>query len=300
MRAHLHNTSRGNDRRVTEAAWRENVGGLCLACVGPRRPTSRLAAVTALMGLDTRLKLARLYCITDGRASVSEFSDLVGEAFAGGVDLLEVRDAALNPEQLLERLEAARDIAFRYQGIVVVRSDAEVGHRFSTDALALGAADGAAGPARKQQHEWALIGRSAHDADQVRAAQADPDTHFLLVGPVFGAATPPVPGPDLIRSTAAAFAPTATTAKPWFAVGGINAGNLDDVLAVGARRVAVSAALTTAADVAKAAEQLSDRLRAAWRDTEGSQQYAVHAAAGDNGGPNATSPAPGGDPEPRA
>lgn len=54
--------------------------------------------------------------------------------------------------------------------------------------------------------------------------------------------------------------------RPWFAIGGIDAGNLDEVLDAGARRVVVVRAITEADDPAAATAELAKRIRAraAW------------------------------------
>ena len=50
--------------------------------------------------------------------------------------------------------------------------------------------------------------------------------------------------------------------RPWFAIGGIDHANLDDVLAAGATRVVVVRAITEADDPAAATAALARRLRA--------------------------------------
>jgi thiamine-phosphate pyrophosphorylase len=47
---------------------------------------------------------------------------------------------------------------------------------------------------------------------------------------------------------------------PWFAIGGITLGNLDDVLAAGARRICVVSAILNAQNVAKACAEFRQRL----------------------------------------
>ncbi|MBW3707884.1 thiamine phosphate synthase, partial [Streptomyces griseus] len=51
-------------------------------------------------------------------------------------------------------------------------------------------------------------------------------------------------------------------ARPWFAIGGIDTGNLDQVLDAGARRVVVVRAVTEADDPAAATAELARRVRA--------------------------------------
>jgi thiamine-phosphate pyrophosphorylase len=58
-----------------------------------------------------------------------------------------------------------------------------------------------------------------------------------------------------------AAAPQSGVNIPWFAIGGITLGNLDDVLAAGARRICVVSAILNAPDVAKACSEFRQRLK---------------------------------------
>jgi thiamine-phosphate pyrophosphorylase len=49
-------------------------------------------------------------------------------------------------------------------------------------------------------------------------------------------------------------------ATPWFAIGGLDAGNVGEVVARGARRIVVVRAITDAADPEAAARVLRERL----------------------------------------
>jgi len=105
-----------------------------------------------------------------------------------------------------------------------------------------------------------LIGRSTHDDAQVAAATTE-DVDYFCVGPCWPTPTKPgraAPGLDLVRAAA-----QSGTAKPWFAIGGIDLARLPEVVAAGARRVVVVRAITAADDPAAAARLLKDELRAA-------------------------------------
>ena len=95
------------------------------------------------------------------------------------------------------------------------------------------------------------------------AALADPEVNYLTVGPVFGGLTPDA-GLELVRYATRVAPPGDPDSKPWFAVGGITAATLDRVLDAGAKRIAVSRAITAAADPEAAAIALKDRVRQAW------------------------------------
>jgi thiamine-phosphate pyrophosphorylase len=82
---------------------------------------------------------------------------------------------------------------------------------------------------------------------------------YFCVGPCWPTPTKPgrpAAGLDVVRHVAAL-----EVERPWFAIGGVDLGNLDEVLEAGARRVVVVRAITEADDPAAAAKAFSERLR---------------------------------------
>lgn len=228
--------------------------------------------MTALRGVDARLRSARLYLCTDTRSRQGDFEDFAAEVFAGGVDILQVREKGLDPERELEVLQQARRAAAATSGLVSVNDDPVLGGRFSTDVLHLGQTDGSAGAARRHLHRWAVIGRSTHTPEQLQEAVGDPDVDYFCTGPVWATPTKPdyVPaGLGLVRAAARTAPPQVAGSKPWFAIGGIDLQNLDEVLAAGARRVVVVRAITGAEDPRAAARAFRTRLNEVWREDPG-------------------------------
>ncbi|HEY5981401.1 MAG TPA: thiamine phosphate synthase [Microlunatus sp.] len=237
--------------------------------------------MTVLLGLQARLRLARLYLCTDARTERGDLAEFCEAVFAGGVDILQIRQKEMEPEQELEALQVARRAAERHQALVCVNDSAALAERFSADVLHLGQTDGSSRRARRRLHRWAMIGRSTHAPKQTDRAIADADADYFCVGPVYATSTKPDYEPvglDLVRYAAQVAAPHDLAAKPWFAIGGIDADNLDDVLAAGARRVCVVRALTLATDPEASARELSSRLRRAWRSDPAMEQYTLAAA----------------------
>ncbi len=242
-----------------------------------------MEGVTALMGLDARLRLAKLYLITDSRSKQGDLADFLKAAFAGGVDIVQIREENMPREAELEVLELARTAAMLHQNIVCVTDSAALAGEFHADMLHLGQGDGPSALARAQLHRWALLGRSTHSSAEVDAAMADPDVDYLTVGPVhttsLNPAYPPV-GLDPVRH-AARVAPVATiTSKPFFAIGGIGLDTIDAVIEAGARRVCVVSAITRASDPQEAAQQLRRRLQQAWNADPAMERYTMQAVAG--------------------
>ncbi|HEY7401764.1 MAG TPA: thiamine phosphate synthase, partial [Actinomycetota bacterium] len=95
-----------------------------------------------------------------------------------------------------------------------------------------------------------LVGVSCHSPEDHLAAP--PEADYLTAGPVW--ATPTKPGRpgtglELVRNAR-------TLSRPWFAIGGIDLGNVHQVVEAGATRIVVVRAVTEAEDPAAAVTAL--------------------------------------------
>ncbi|GHG71962.1 thiamine phosphate synthase [Streptomyces griseocarneus] len=208
-----------------------------------------------------RLADARLYLCTDARkrqGDLPEFLDAVlGD---GGVDIVQLRDKGMEAGEELEHLAVFAEAARRHGRLLAVNDRADVAHAIGSDVLHLGQGDLPVPAARAILGEDVLIGRSTHAEAEVDAAVAEPGVDYFCTGPCWPTPTKPgrhAPGLDLVRY-AAALEPV----RPWFAIGGIDEGNVDEVLAAGARRIVVVRAITEADDPGAAAARLAERIRA--------------------------------------
>lgn len=207
------------------------------------------------MDSRARLEAASLYLCTPDRPDLAAFLDAV---LAGGVDVVQLREKGIEARRELELLAVVRQAAERYGALWSVNDRADVAHASGADALHLGQDDLPVTAARALLGGDVLLGRSTHNVAQVDAAAVEAGVDYFCVGPTWPTPTKPgraAPGLDLTRYTAAL-----ATTRPWFAIGGINLDNLDQVLAAGATRVVVVRALTEAADPRAAAAALKARL----------------------------------------
>lgn len=210
------------------------------------------------MGVDDAIGRARLYVCSDAREDAADLRAFARAAFAGGVDILQVRDKRLDAGDELTALGVVAEEAARAGALFAVNDRADVAALCRAPVFHVGQRDLTPAQAREFLPA-AVIGRSTHSPDQWRAADADPEVGYFCVGPVWQTPTKPgraAVGLDLVRDAAAA----ATT--PWFAIGGIDEMNIDEVVAAGATRLVVVRAVTRAIDP----EQAARRLRAALPD----------------------------------
>ncbi|MFG3049760.1 thiamine phosphate synthase [Kitasatospora sp. NPDC048239] len=215
------------------------------------------------MAADTlrrRVADARLYLCTDARREQGDLEQFLDAALSGGVDIVQLRDKGLEARQELAALEVFADACRRHGRLLSVNDRADVAHAARPEVLHLGQDDLPVSAARAILGEDVVIGRSCHAESEVDAAIAEPGVDYFCTGPVWPTPTKPgrhAPGLGLVS-----YAARQTTDRPWFAIGGIDLGNLDEVLAAGASRVVVVRAITGADDPQAAAAELSRRLRA--------------------------------------
>ncbi len=207
-----------------------------------------------------RLASARLYLCTGARPDLPDFLDAV---LAGGVDVVQLREKGLEARQEIELCGVVAAAARRHGALWSVNDRADVAYATRPDVLHLGQDDLPVPVARAVLGEQVLIGRSCHDQAQVDAGAGENGVDYFCVGPTWPTPTKPgraAPGLELTR-----YAARLATGRPWFAIGGIDAANLQQVLDAGARRVVVVRALTEAADPHAAAAALATRLADAAR-----------------------------------
>jgi thiamine-phosphate pyrophosphorylase len=224
-------------------------------------------------GSASRIATARLYLCTDARRERGDLAQFAEAALAGGVDVIQLRDKGSAGEQRFGPLEARdelaaceilADAARRHGALFAVNDRADIARAARADMLHLGQGDLPLDVAREIVGPATLIGLSTHDAAQAASAAnrvAEGAADYFCVGPCWPTPTKPgraAPGLPLVRAAA-----ELGGGKPWFAIGGIDARRLPDVLDAGARRIVVVRAITAAEDPRAAAEQLSSALAAA-------------------------------------
>jgi thiamine-phosphate pyrophosphorylase len=245
-----------------------------------------------------RLEGVRLCVLVDGRDSASEFEQLIRELVEAGVGMIQLRDKRLQDRELAARARllvsrtrpqppaptnarasgqppalpgiggrlrdadeppAAPAAVRPRRTLAVINDRPDIAAAVHADGVHLGQEDLTVKDARAIVGPRMLIGVSTHNIQQARAAVLD-GANYLGAGPTFPSQTKTFDafaGLDYLREVAAEIR------LPTFAIGGINARNLPDVVATGVTRVAVSSAITAGAESRSAARDLLDILEQA-------------------------------------
>jgi thiamine-phosphate pyrophosphorylase len=200
------------------------------------------------------LARSRLYLICDARPGGLEPEEVLRPALQGGVDVVQIRDKGADERDVVEAGRVFRRLCDAYDALFIVNDEPELAIACAADGVHLGQDDARPEHARRALGSDALIGVSTHSPEQVEAAG---DADYIAVGPVYATPTKPEYEPvgvDLVRFAAE------RSRLPFFAIGGIDRDNVDEVLDAGARRIAVVRAIRDAPEPGEAAHALKTRL----------------------------------------
>ncbi len=210
-----------------------------------------------------KLARARLYLVCEG-GDLGALERLLEAALRGGVDLIQLRDKEAGEDALLAAAPVFRAAADRHGALFLINDRPDLVAACAADGVHVGQDDAPVAAAREVAGPGAIVGLSSHRPEQLASAlvatgAARPD--YLSVGPVH--ATPTKPGRPSTGLEYVRHAAANAGDLPWFAIGGIDASTVGDVIAAGASRVVVVRAIRDAADPEAAARELGAALPAA-------------------------------------
>lgn len=207
-------------------------------------------------GARARLAAARLYVLLTGARCASGMEWTIEEAAAGGAQMVQLREKDLCDRELLEKARQVRRLTRKLGVLFIMNDRPDLARLAEADGVHLGQDDLPAHEARRIMGADAIIGVSTHNIEQVRQAVLEGAT-YLGVGPTFASSTKAFdeyPGLEFVRAA------VKETSLPVFVLGGINLSTLEQALAAGARRVAVSDAICRADDPQQVAAQMRQML----------------------------------------
>jgi thiamine-phosphate pyrophosphorylase len=196
--------------------------------------------------------------LATGSACAASLRWTVEEAIAGGADMIQLREKALPDCALLERARQVRAWTRQGGALFIMNDRPDVARLVEADGVHLGQDDLPVKEARRIVGPEALIGVSTHDLDQLQRAILD-GADYVGVGPTFSSRTKDfseLKGITWVRQASEA------STLPAFVIGGIQLETVDEAVAAGARRVAVSQAICQADDPRAVAAALRQALQA--------------------------------------
>ncbi len=190
--------------------------------------------------------------LSNGRSDV----DVLENVIEGGARIVQLRDKSLPVRALYEKAVVFREITQAHNVLLIMNDHIDIAMAINADGVHLGQDDFPVRAARQLIPDK-IIGNSTHSLeDALRAAGEGAD--YINIGPIFPTQTKVglsrFLGPEMIGVVAPRIS------LPFTVMGGITAGNIDQVLAAGARRIAVVTAITKAESIADVVRQLRERI----------------------------------------
>lgn len=191
------------------------------------------------MGKSVRIK--GLYYISDAVADAA----VVRVALTGGASVIQLRVKGGSVREMYDAALKMREIVRDSGALFIVNDSVEVAMAVGADGVHIGQDDMPVRAVRKIVGPDMIIGVSTHSVPEAVKAESE-GTDYVGFGPIFPTSTKldadTVKGPEALREIKAA------VGVPVVAIGGIDAGNINDVVRAGADAAAVISAISDSAD----------------------------------------------------
>jgi thiamine-phosphate pyrophosphorylase len=198
--------------------------------------------------------LFELYAITDrkmlGKVSEVEAARL---CFEGGADVVQLRMKDTDGGEMLEKAKAIQEIAQQYCKFFIVNDRLDIAVLAGADGVHLGQTDIPVQEARRLVGDEMIIGVSASTVEEAVKA-VDDGADYIGVGSIFNTSTKPDADQGIGLDTLMEICQAVDV--PVVAIGGINKGNIRDVIRAGADGAAVVSAIMAKPDIKAAAHEL--------------------------------------------
>ncbi|HMG79095.1 MAG TPA: thiamine phosphate synthase [Xanthobacteraceae bacterium] len=187
-----------------------------------------------------------LLLVTDRRQARRSLAEIVGAALAAGCRWISLREKDLPDDEQIPLARSLLPLVRRHGARLTVHGEAALAKLAGADGVHLPSGSDPAA-ARALIGREKLLGLSIHTVTEAEAI--DPAVvDYALAGPAFETVSKPGYGPEIGRKGLAEIARAARV--PLFAIGGINALRVAEVIAAGCAGVAVMGGVMRAADPA--------------------------------------------------
>jgi thiamine-phosphate pyrophosphorylase len=250
-------------KRVEEAARTlEEYGKLLAPDLGRRFEELRYElytiekSVVLTHSARERMGGRELYVVVSSELCPRGSGPVIAAALEAGAGVIQVREKKMTDRELIAYGKLVREWTARSGVFFIMNDRPDLALLTGADGVHIGQDELSVREARRIVGPSKLVGVSTHTLDQARQAVLD-GADYIGVGPVFASRTKAfteLAGLEFVRQVADEIT------LPAYAIGGISIDNIDEVLAAGARRVAVSGAICGADDPGEAAHILKAKL----------------------------------------
>lgn len=198
-----------------------------------------------------RLQDKNLYLVTssDNFDSDDDFLNAVASALDGGVRLIQLREKSHDAKRIISLSKRIRELTSIYDALFILNDRIDIAQIVDADGVHLGQDDIDIKDARNILGDKMIIGISTHCPEQAQKA-VEQGADYIGVGPIF--TTPTKPGRIAVTTDYSKWV-AQNIDIPWYAIGGIDLSNVQQVIDSGAKRIAVVRAIINADSPSEAA-----------------------------------------------
>ncbi len=191
--------------------------------------------------------------LSNGRSNL----EVLKAVIQGGARIIQLREKEYSGKKMYDLALKFREITNKAGVLLIINDHVDIAMAVEADGVHLGQDDFPLKAAIKIAPQL-LIGASTHSLKEAIQAQKE-GADYINIGPIFPTGTKEgiehFLGPEAI----AAISPEIDV--PFTVMGGISESNIDQVLANGARRVAMVTAITQAPDIAAQVKSLREKIQ---------------------------------------
>ncbi len=193
------------------------------------------AEQSLLVTVPRRRKLAdaRLHVLLTESLCRRPWRDVAAAVLEAGAGAIQLREKGMPDAVLLERARELREMTRTRDALLIINDRPDIARLCGADGVHLGRDDLPLRAARTIAGPTVLIGATAHDEAEIRAAM-DAGADYLGVGPMFTSPTKPnvsVNGPELLARAFRIVASSGVSALPLVAIGGIGTSKVAKLVA---------------------------------------------------------------------
>ena len=190
--------------------------------------------------------------LSQGRSNLEVLKGVI----QGGSKIIQLREKHYSKRDFYNLALKFREITSRAGVLLIINDHVDIALAVDADGVHLGQEDLPVQVARMLAPEL-LIGASTHSLEQALQAEEE-GADYINIGPIFPTRTKEgvesVLGPEAIATI------SSQIKVPFTVMGGIREDNMKEVLAKGARRVAMVSAITKAVDIAAKVKFLKEKI----------------------------------------
>lgn len=199
----------------------------------------------------------RLYGILDlNYVAPADIERVATAMIEGDVDIIQLRAKESPLTEIVDHAGRLHKLTLAAAIPLMVNDYAEVAAQVPVEGVHVGQEDDSIATAREKAGREIIVGRSTHSLEQANAALRE-GADYIGFGPIFATPTKPDYKPIGMESIKRVHAEVAV---PIFCIGGIKIDNLGEVMAAGAKRVAIVSGLLKAPDIVKYARACKNLL----------------------------------------